>query len=90
MAEVKLPPFIESMSGKLGDKVYRTSRKTGKTYSSDLPKKSEKPPTEAQVAQQERFTLAHEYANRAKGEPVYVKRAKRTRKSAYGIAFFVN
>ena len=86
MAEVKLPPFIESMSGKLGDVVYRTS-KNGKTYTSKLPKKSEKPRTEAQLAQQERFKLAREYASRAQAEPIYVTRAKRSRKSAYGIAF---
>ena len=57
MAIVELPPFIESISGKLGDVVYRTS-KNGKTYTSKLPKKSEKPPTEAQLRKQERFKLA--------------------------------
>src|SRR5215207_3770091 len=86
MAIVELPPFIASISGKLGDVVYRTS-KNGKTYTSKLPRKSEKPLTEAQLREQERFKLANEYAKRAQGEPVYVRLAKKTGRSPFRIAF---
>ena len=86
MAIVELPPFIRSMSGKLGDVVYRTS-KNGKTFTSKLPRKSGKPLSEAQLRHQERFNLANEYANRARGEPVYVKLAKKTGRAASRIAF---
>jgi hypothetical protein len=73
------------MSGKLGDVVYRTSR-SGKTYVSKLPKKSTKPPSEAQLAQQERFRLAHAYAALARQEPVYAGLAAKRRRSAHHIA----
>jgi hypothetical protein len=85
MAIAKLPPFIKSISGKLGDVVYRTS-KNGKTYTSKPPKKSEKPPSEAQIQHQERFGLASKYASQAKDHPIYKKLAKKTGRSPSQIA----
>ena len=85
MPEAKLPPFIASISGKLGDVVYRTT-KTGKIYVSKAPKKSTKEPSPAQRRQQERFTMANEYASQAKDEPVYIELAEKTGRSASNIA----
>ena len=85
MPEAKLPPFIASISGKLGDVVYRVS-KNGKTYVSKAPKKSRKKPSQAQLEQQERFRRASEYASQAKDEPIYQKRAGKTGLSASNIA----
>ena len=85
MPEAKLPPFIASISGKLGDVVYRVS-KNGKTYVSKAPKKSTKKPTQAQLKVQERFALASQYASQAKDEPIYQKRAQKTGLSAVNIA----
>jgi len=39
MAIAKLMPGIESISGRIGDLVFRTSKKTGKTYVSLQPRK---------------------------------------------------
>jgi hypothetical protein len=41
MANVELNPLIQSIRGKVGDVVFRTSKK-GKTYVSKAPKKSRK------------------------------------------------
>ena len=86
MPTIELSPFIQSISGKLGDVVYRTSN-SGKTYISKLPQKSTKPPSEAQLAQWERFKLAHAYAAVAREEPVYARLAAKRRRSAHHIAF---
>ena len=86
MPTVELPPFIKSMSGKLGDFVYRTSR-SGKTYISKLPKKFKNPPGEAQLAQRERFKLANAYAAVARQEPIYAELAAKIHRSAHHIAF---
>jgi hypothetical protein len=86
MPEAKLPPFIKSMSGKLGDVVYRVSKKTGKTYVSRAPEKSTKKPTAAQLRQQERLALASKYASQAKDDPVYQERARKTGLSASNAA----
>jgi hypothetical protein len=85
MPTIELPPFIQSISGKLGDVVYRVS-KNGKTYVSKAPKKSNKKPTQAQLKRQERFALASQYASQAKDEPIYQKRARKTGLSAANIA----
>jgi hypothetical protein len=58
-----------------------------KTYISKLPKKSTKPPSEAQLAQWERFKLAHAYAAVAREEPVYAGLAAEHHQSAHHIAF---
>ena len=39
MAIAKLMPGIESISGRIGDLVFRTSKKNGKTYVSLQPRK---------------------------------------------------
>ena len=39
MAKVELIPGIASISGRVGDLVFRTSKKTGKVYVSLMPKK---------------------------------------------------
>jgi len=86
MASVELPPFIRSISGKLGDVVYRVS-KNGKTYVSKAPGKSKKKPSKAQRRQRKLFKLANEYASQAKDEPVYTELAEKTDRSASRIAF---
>ena len=39
MAKVKLMPGIESISGRVGDMVFRTNKQTGKVYVSFLPRR---------------------------------------------------
>ena len=39
MAKVTLMPGIESISGRIGDFVFRTNKKTGKVYVSLVPKR---------------------------------------------------
>ncbi len=42
MARVELMPGIESISGRMGDFVFRTSKKTGKVYVHLMPRKEKK------------------------------------------------
>lgn len=42
MAEVKLMPGIESISGRVGDLIFRTRKATGKVYVTFSPKKRKK------------------------------------------------
>ena len=88
MATVERNPLILSISGKLGDVVFRAS-KNGKTYLSKAPSKSRKKPGTAQRRQQKRFKMAHAYAQAARTEPVYagLAAAARTYTTAYQHAF---
>ena len=56
MAEVQLDPLFRTISGRLGDVVFRTVR--GKTYMYASPRASAKEPSPAQLAQRARFGRA--------------------------------
>ncbi len=88
MANVELNPLIRSISGKVGDVVFRVSKR-GKTYMSKAPRKSKKKPSKAQRRQRKRFKMAQAYARAAMTEPVYAElaAAARTYTTAYRLAF---
>ena len=90
MAKVKLNPMINSVSGTLGDFVFRVSP-TGETIMSKRPDMSRVKWSQAQKAQRERFKQATEYARAAMAEPhvraVYEQRAASERKRPYALAF---
>jgi len=68
MAKVTLPPGLASLRGRLNDDFYfRTDN--GTTYLCKMPERSKKPPTQAQLAQQERFRRAQAAVTTALEEP---------------------
>jgi len=68
MAKVELTPGLASLSGKLNDDYYFRTDK-GITYLCSMPKRSKKPPTAAQLSQQERFRRAQRAARTALEDP---------------------
>jgi hypothetical protein len=64
MAKIKLNPIFASMSGKMGDVVFKTS-KNGETYIAMCPKKLSAKPSEAQLARRRAFGHASDYATAA-------------------------
>ena len=61
MAEIKLNPLFAGISGKVGNVVIKKSKK-GKTFIASRPKKSNTPPSEAQLARRKAFGKASDYA----------------------------
>ena len=90
MAKAELHPTIQSLSGKMGDVVFRYNKKTGKTSISKIPDMTKVKWSKAQKAHRRRFKKAVAYAQSAKTKPavwaVYQKVAKRKRKRAWDVA----
>ena len=89
MAKIKLDPLFAQISGTMGDFVFRKSKK-GEAILARRPRKSNAGLSEAQKAQQERFTLANAYAKAAMADPdvsaVYQERAAKEGKGAFALA----
>jgi hypothetical protein len=64
MAKIKLNPIFASMSGKMGDVIFKTS-KNGQTYISMCPRESNAEPSEAQLARRNALGQASRYAKAA-------------------------
>jgi hypothetical protein len=69
MAKVRLDPLFSGMSGGMGGLIFRTLKNGEVTVSRRL-RKSNTPPSEAQLAQQKRFGEASKYASVALTDPV--------------------
>ena len=89
MAKVKLSPFIDAVSGKLGDLVFRRTP-SGETIVYKAPKKSRGNTRSAQKYQQHRMNEAHAYARSAMDDPqrkaYFEAEGKKKKKSAYLMA----
>lgn len=87
MAKVFDNPITEGLSGKLGRRLVFRKGRGGKTIVALSPVFSEdRVFNEAQLAQQEAFRLATQYAVGAKDNPIYVNLAKGTDATAYNLA----
>jgi ATP-dependent Clp protease adapter protein ClpS len=90
MPKVTLHPTIRGLSGKMGDVVFRTNRKTGTTTMSKVPDMTKVKWSKAQKAHRRRFKEAVAYAKLVKTQPevwaVYQKIAKKKRKRAWDLA----
>jgi hypothetical protein len=90
MPKVILPASIRGLSGKMGDVVFRTNRKTGTVTISRAPDMTRVKWSKAQKAHRRRFKEAVEYAKTAKTQPelwaVYQALAKKKRKRAWDLA----
>jgi hypothetical protein len=89
MAKIKLDPLFAGISGRMGDLVFRKSR-NGEVIVSRRPRKSNTPPSAAQMAQRERFKLASQYARAAISDPtmrvLYEEIGMKEGKSAFAAA----
>ena len=70
MTRVKLMAGIVSLHGKLGDYCFRTY-KNGNVIMSKMPRKSDKPMTDAQKRQQERFGSVVRKVNEILKDPTH-------------------
>lgn len=87
MANIELIPLIDGLSGKVGSLVFR-KRQGGTTVMSAAQALPNRTSSEKQLAQQERFKQAGEYAREAADiVPFYAEMAEQTMKSAYAVAF---
>jgi|GEM_PF-6702220 hypothetical protein len=68
MTKVKLAPFIEELSGTMGDFYFRRTKKKGEAVLAKRPRKPKRPST-AQQAHWDRFTDAAAYATAALANP---------------------
>jgi hypothetical protein len=79
MAKVRNNVVVRGLSGSFGDQMVIKIDKAGRTIVSNKPEFDENRVfTPAQQAQQERFREARAYANGAKDQEVYVKKAEGT------------
>ena len=77
MAKVTFMPGIVSISGKLGDTIYRKTA-TGKTIAYKAPQRRLRPPTRKEIKQRNRFALVCHVVNLLLVNPAH--NAKHTRK----------
>ena len=89
MAKAKLNPLFTEISGSMGDFIFKTS-KNGEVVIASRPQKSQAEPSEAQIAQRNRFRQAAAYAKAVLAEPsaraYYEAEAIRLGKTAYSVA----
>jgi len=89
MAKVVFSFGIKSISGKLGDVVFRVYP-NGDTIVSKLPDTSKLAASPAQLEQRQRMKRAHAYAHAAMADPdvwaIYQKRAAEENRQAYRVA----
>jgi hypothetical protein len=86
MAKIIRNPLVDGISGKMGNIVFR-QRRDGTTVISAAPIPGKRKFSEKQLAQQNRFKEAGEYASQAAAAvPLYAELAEETGKSAYQIA----
>src|SRR5689334_21879866 len=67
MAKIELNPAFAGISGKIGNFVFKKSKK-GFVYIARLPEKSKDKPSEAQLAQRKAFTRAVHYAQSVRAD----------------------
>ena len=89
MAKAKLDPLFSSISGTMGDVVFRRSKR-GEVIIARRPRKSNAPLSKAQLANQQRFAEASKYASAALADSdlraVYEEIAAQEGISAYAAA----
>ena len=87
MAKVKSSSFIEKLSGKYGDAVFR-QMKDGRIIICHKPDFSNRQFSQDQLDHQDLVKLAAAYGKVASKEhPIYAKKAEGTKKNAYNVAF---
>ena len=87
MAVVDKNIVITGLSGSLGDQLVIQEGKGGQTIVRTKPRPSDRPATEAQVAQREKFRDASAYAKEAVPlQPVYAEKAAGEPVTAYNVA----
>ena len=87
MAKVRQNIVIHGLSGQLGDELVVRQDKAGRTIvSAKAPADPNRQFTDVQIAHQEQFREATGYAKAAKGEEVYVEKAKGTPMTPYNVA----
>ena len=87
MAKVDKNIVVTGLSGSLGDQLVIQEGRGGQTVVRTKPRSSNKPETEAQQAQRERFREAAAYGKEAaKNEPVYAEKADGTAQTAFNVA----
>jgi hypothetical protein len=87
MARVRNNIFVRGLSGSLGEQFVVKKDKAGRTIVSASPTFDENRPfTEAQIQQHEKFRDATAYAKEAKGNPVYAAKAEDTPMNPYNVA----
>ena len=84
MAKVEKNVIIEGLSGSLADQLVIYQR-GGRTIVRTKGRRTA-PPSEAQLAHQERFREAAAYAKATQGQPAYVEKAASTGQAAYNVA----
>ena len=72
MAKVTFVPGIVSISGKLGDTIYRKTA-TGKTIAYKAPQRRLRPPTRKEIKQRNRFALVCHVVNLLMADPAQCK-----------------
>lgn len=72
MAKVTLSnPMIQSLSGRVGDHVFRTDKRTGVITMCSLPKRTKKPrATDTQQSARTRFAVTNQAVNRCLKDPM--------------------
>ena len=87
MAKVRNNIIIQGLSGSLGDQLVIKQDKAGRTIVSVSPSLDpNRTFSEAQLERQDKFREASAYAKDAKGEEVYVERAKGTPQTPSNVA----
>ena len=86
MAKVKSAGFIEELSGKYGDAVFR-QMKDGRIIICHKPDFSNRQFSQDQLDHQDLVKLAAAYGVANKKNPIYVQKAEGTKKNAYNVAF---
>lgn len=87
MAKVDKNIVVTGLSGSLGDQLVIQEGRGGQTVVRSKPRPSNKPQTEAQAAQRDRFKEAAAYAKEAaKNEPLYAEKAEGTAQTAFNVA----
>jgi hypothetical protein len=88
MAKIILNPLIEGMSGKFGNVVFRST--PGGVVVSKRPARSSVKPSEAQMAQRQRFKEAVAYARQALSDPnlssLYQQAAAEQKRRPFDVA----
>ena len=83
MAKVTFIPGIVSISGKLGDVVFRKSA-SGKIYMSKTPKRTTRVPTKQEVKQQQRFGMTCKLVSAIMADPTQRAAYEQLQKETFG------
>ena len=83
MAQVVFMDGIASISGKLGDVVFRKSP-SGKTYAYQMRKKTKRTPSEKEEKQRQRFSITCKLVSAIMADPIQRAAYEQLQKDTYG------